>query len=211
MTYESLENNRLVLLADEAHHINAWTRRDKRKLNTKEYEERTWENTVNTLLQLNPANRLLEYTATINLNQDVLFEKYKDKIVYQYDLRRFMNDGYSKNVVLLRADEADENKMLNAILLSQYRKYIAQENDITLKPIILFKSNKIATSVSANERLLNTVQGLNVESLSHIINLGHATYKHENSIWSKMFEYYKINPCLKSFVTCSGISQKKLF
>ncbi|MGK9045717.1 MULTISPECIES: DEAD/DEAH box helicase family protein [Staphylococcaceae] len=191
LTYESLENNRLVLLADEAHHINAWTRRDKRKLNTKEYEERTWENTVNTLLQLNPANRLLEYTATINLNQDVLFEKYKDKIVYQYDLRRFMNDGYSKNVVLLRADEADENKMLNAILLSQYRKYIAQENDITLKPIILFKSNKIATSVSANERLLNTVQGLNVESLSHIINLGHATYKHENSIWSKMFEYYK--------------------
>ena len=194
LTYDSLENTRLVLLADEAHHINAWTRRDKRKLNTKEYEERTWENTVNTLLQLNPANRLLEYTATINLNQDVLFEKYKDKIVYQYDLRRFMNDGYSKNVVLLRADEADENKMLNAILLSQYRKYIAQENDITLKPIILFKSNKIATSLSANERLLNTVQALNVESLSHIINLGHATYKHENSIWSKMFEYYKNQP-----------------
>src|SRR5699024_1649727 len=54
LTYESVENTRLVLLADEAHHINAWTRRDKRKLNTKEYEERTWENTVNTLLQLNP-------------------------------------------------------------------------------------------------------------------------------------------------------------
>jgi len=53
LTYESLENMHLVLLADEAHHINAWTRRDKRKLNTREYEERTWENTVNTLLQLN--------------------------------------------------------------------------------------------------------------------------------------------------------------
>lgn len=190
LTYESLEHIPLVLLADEAHHINAWTRRDKRKLNNKEYEERTWENTVNTLLALNPANRLLEYTATINLNQDVLFEKYKDKIVYQYDLRRFMNDGYSKNVVLLRADESDENKMLNAVLLSQYRKYIAKENDIVLKPIILFKSNKIATSLSSNERLLNMVQALNVEKLSHIINLGHATYKSEHSIWSKMFEYY---------------------
>ena len=190
LTYESLEHIPLVLLADEAHHINAWTRRDKRKLNNKEYEERTWENTVNTLLALNPANRLLEYTATINLNQDVLFEKYKDKIVYQYDLRRFMNDGYSKNVVLLRADESDENKMLNAVLLSQYRKYIAKENYIVLKPIILFKSNKIATSLSSNERLLNMVQALNVEKLSHIINLGHATYKNENSIWSKMFEYY---------------------
>ena len=191
LTYESLENMRLVLLADEAHHINAWTRRDKRKLNTKEYEERTWENTVNTLLHLHPANRLLEYTATINLNQDVLFEKYKDKIIYQYDLRRFMSDGYSKNVVLLRADESDENKMLNAILLSQYRKYIAKENDIPLKPIILFKSNKIATSLAANEQLVNTVQGLNMEQLSHVINIGHSTYKHENSIWSKMFAYYK--------------------
>src|SRR5699024_7202671 len=113
---------------------------------------------------------------------------------YQYDLRRFMNDGYSKNVVLLRADEADENKMLNAILLSQYRKYIAQENDITLKPIILFKSNKIASSLSANERLLNTVQALNVYSVSYIINLCDANYIDENSIWSKMFEYYKNQP-----------------
>ncbi|MFC3899659.1 DEAD/DEAH box helicase family protein [Aliicoccus persicus] len=194
LTYESLKNMRLVLLADEAHHINAWTRRDKRKLNNKEYEERTWENTVNTLLKLNPDNRLLEYTATINLNQDVLFEKYKDKIVYQYDLRRFMNDGYSKNVVLLRSDEDDESKMLNAILLSQYRKYIAQDNDLALKPIILFKSNKIATSLSANERLLNIVQRLSVENLSHIINIGHATYKHENSIWSRMYEYYTYKP-----------------
>ena len=36
LTYEALEHMKLVLLADEAHHINAWTRRDKRKLNTKE-------------------------------------------------------------------------------------------------------------------------------------------------------------------------------
>src|SRR5699024_9951771 len=84
-----------------------------------------------------------------------------------------------------------KKKMLNAILLIQYRKYVAQENGITLKPIILFKSNKIATSLSANDRLLNTVQALTVDSLSHTINLGYATYKHENSIWHKMFQYYK--------------------
>src|SRR5699024_10124980 len=35
LTYEALENLKLVPLADEAHHINAWTRRDKRKLNTR--------------------------------------------------------------------------------------------------------------------------------------------------------------------------------
>ena len=30
LTYESLENSKLVLLADEAHHINVITRSDKR-------------------------------------------------------------------------------------------------------------------------------------------------------------------------------------
>ena len=34
LTYESLENSKLVLLADEAHHINVITRSDKRKLTT---------------------------------------------------------------------------------------------------------------------------------------------------------------------------------
>src|SRR5699024_7685291 len=97
LTYESLEETDLVLLADEAHHINAWTRRDKRKLNTIEQEERTWEHTIGKLLKLNPTIRLLEYTAIIDLTKDVLFEKYKDKIVYQYDLKQFMEDKYSKN------------------------------------------------------------------------------------------------------------------
>ncbi|WP_176754176.1 hypothetical protein [Lacicoccus qingdaonensis] len=81
--------------------------------------------------------------------------------------------------------------MITFTIISQYWKYVAQENGITLKPIILFKSNKIATSLSANDRLLNTVQSLTVDSLSHTINLGYATYKHENSIWHKMFQYYK--------------------
>lgn len=197
LTFEALEDTRLVLLADEAHHINAWTRRDKKKLNTKEAEEKTWESTVNSLLKLHPSNRLFEYTATVNLNQDVLFEKYNDKIVYQYDLKRFMEDGYSKNVILLRTNEEDDNKMLNSILLSQYRKYIAREHGVSLKPIILFKSNKIATSLEANKKLLNIVQGLTLQELVRIVDLGHSIYKHEKSIWNKMFEYYKVQPLEK--------------
>lgn len=191
LTFEGLEELEIVLLADEAHHINAWTRRDKRKLNTKEQEERTWENTVNRLLKLNPANRLLEYTATIDLTKDVLFEKYRDKIVYQYDLRQFMRDGYSKNVMLLRADEEDRNKMLNSVLLSQYRKYVARDHGIDLKPIILFKSNLIKNSQNAQEKFINLIKGLEAEELKEIIENGYAIYKHQQSIWSSMFAYYK--------------------
>jgi len=191
LTYEALEDIELVLLADEAHHINAWTRRDKRKLNTKEAAEKTWENTVNRLLNLHPANRLLEYTATIDLTKDVLFEKYKDKIVYQYDLKRFMEDGYSKNVMLLRANEDDETKMMHGVLLSQYRKYVARDHDIDLKPVILFKSNTIAISLEAHETLLNLIGNLALEQLQQIIDTGYAIYQNEQSIWSKMFAYYK--------------------
>ena len=191
LTFEGLEELEIVLLADEAHHINAWTRRDKRKLNTKEQEERTWENTVNRLLKLNPANRLLEYTATIDLTKDVLFEKYRDKIVYQYDLRQFMRDGYSKNVMLLRADEEDRNKMLNSVLLSQYRKYVARDHVIDLKPIIFFKSNLIKNSQNAQEKFINLIKGIEAEELKEVIENGYTIYKHQQSIWSSMFAYYK--------------------
>src|SRR5699024_8516629 len=191
LTYEALEDLELILLADEAHHINAWTRRDKRKLDTKEAEEKTWENTVNRLLKLNPTNRLLEYTATIDLTKDVLLEKYKDKIVYQYDLSLFMEDGYSKNVMLLRANEDDETKMLHGILLNQYRKYVARDNNIDLKPVILFKSNTIKISLAANDMLLDMINGLSVDKLRQVIETGYAIYQDEHTIWSKMFAYYK--------------------
>ncbi|MCM3799779.1 DEAD/DEAH box helicase family protein [Caldibacillus thermoamylovorans] len=190
LTFESLEDSKVVLLADEAHHINVLTRSDKRKLTTKEEQERTWEYTVSKLLRLNRENRLLEFTATIDLNKDALFHKYSDKIVYQYDLKRFMTDGYSKNVVLLRANEDDDKKMLHAMLLSQYRKYIAKENGIELKPIILFKSNKIAISLNANQIFLSLVENLTVPQLEKVIQNGLAVYQNKMSIWHKMFQYY---------------------
>ncbi|MFD1926458.1 DEAD/DEAH box helicase family protein [Sporosarcina siberiensis] len=191
LTYDSLEDMKLVLLADEAHHINALTKKDKKKLTTKEAGERTWESTVNRILRLNQANRLLEFTATIDLTNDSLFDKYQDKIVYQYDLRRFMEDRYSKNVVLLQTNEEDDQKMLHAMLLSQYRKYIAKDNGIDLKPIILFKSNKIATSLNANNKFIAMVENLSITQLKKSIEHGLAVYQNAASIWRKVFRYYE--------------------
>lgn len=192
LTYESLNEMDLVLLADEAHHINALTRSDKKKLNTKELEEKTWESTVSRLLKLHSSNRLIEYTATIDLTNDALFQKYRDKIAFQYDLKRFMEDGYSKNVVLLRANEDDTQKMLSGMLLSQYRKYVAKDHGVDLKPIILFKSNKIATSLDANNTFLTLVEELTVDRLKNIVDKGVAVYQNAQSIWHKMFAYYQM-------------------
>lgn len=191
LTFESLEEIPLVLLADEAHHINASTKRKKRKLTTEELSEKTWETTISRLLSLQRYNRLLEFTATINLENDELFDKYRDKIVYQYDLKNFMKDGYSKNVTLLQANQDDNDKMLQAVLLSQYRKYVARDNDIMLKPVILFKSNKIAISQEAHRSFVELLQQLTVQQFSAIIQSGLATFQNQESIWGKMYRYYQ--------------------
>ena len=191
LTFESLEELPLVLLADEAHHINASTKRKNRKLTTDELSEKTWETTISTLLSLQPRNRLLEFTATINLENDELFDKYRDKIVYQYDLRRFMNDGYSKNVTLLQANQEDNDKMIQAVLLSQYRKYIAKDHGILLKPVILFKSNTIAISQNAHKDLVTLLQQLTTQRLATIIQSGLVVFQNQDSIWGKMYRYYQ--------------------
>lgn len=191
LTFESLEERPLVLLADEAHHINASTKKKNRKLTTVELGEKTWETTIARLLSLQPNNRLLEFTATINLENDELFDKYRDKIVYQYDLKQFMNDGYSKNVTLLQANQEDSDKMLQAVLLSQYRKYIAKDHGIALKPVILFKSNKISISHEAHRSLVDLLQQLTTQQFSAIIQSGLAVFQNEESIWGKMYRYYQ--------------------
>lgn len=191
LTYESLENLDIVLLADEAHHYFSTTKRNQRKISDTEEKIKSWEKTISEILSLHSGNRLLGFSATFNMSNDVLFQSIKDKIVYQYDLKRFMEDGFSKNVMLLRADESDENKMMHGILLNQYRKYIAQNHGIDLKPIILFKSNKIATSLITHQKFSLMIQQLDTTKLESVINNGYSLYKNQNSILSNMFEFYK--------------------
>lgn len=70
---------------------------------------------------------MLEYTATIDLTNQGIFEKYKNKIIYEYTLKQFRQDGYSKEVKVLQADLDNIDRMLQAIILSQYRRKIAEK------------------------------------------------------------------------------------
>jgi type III restriction enzyme len=80
-----------VILSDEAHHINSTTK--KGKLNKSEVEEKSsWENTVMQILNSHNENILLEFTATIDLKNENIVNKYKDKIIYKYDLKEFRLD-----------------------------------------------------------------------------------------------------------------------
>lgn len=168
LTYEELAQQKLVMLVDEAHHYNAAT---KRKETKQEQLEHSWENVLDRVRQNNDANRQFEFTATIDLENPVIYEKYRDKIIYRYDLSQFIDDGYAKKVFRLQANNNDEDKMLNAVLLSQYRKRHAQQLDIPdFKPIILFKSNQIKVSNSAQVKFENMINNLTAESLATFIN-----------------------------------------
>lgn len=191
ITYEDLEELEIVLLADEAHHYFAETKETRGNVTKSERDARSWERTIADLLKTNPKNRVLGFSATFDLNNEVLFHKIRDKIVYQYDLKKFMEDGYSKNVMLLRANEDDEIKMLTGVLLSQYRKYVARDHHVDLKPVILFKSNTIAVSTKANEKFVQMIDGLTIAELENRIDRGYSFYRKEQSILNKMYTYYK--------------------
>lgn len=163
LTYEELKKNKLVVLADEAHHFNASTKSQK-------VEEKSWEILLDKVRNSNSENRQFEFTATIDINKELVYEKYKDKIVYKYDLNEFMNEGYSKNVYRLEAQNKDCVKMLNAVLLSQYRKRIAKREGIeNFKPVILFKSNRVANSIQAKDDFLEMIAKLNAEKLEKFL------------------------------------------
>ena len=98
----------------------------------------------------------MEFTATMDFLDENIVEKYKNKIIYKYDFKEFRNDGYSKDVHLFHTDTDKKGRIMQAIILSQYRQEVASKNGINLKPIILFKSPKIADS-EENKKLFHQI------------------------------------------------------
>ena len=68
-----------------------------------------------------------------------IVEKYRNKIIYRYDLVKFRNDKYSKDIEIVRSGFSLEDRMLQAIILNHYKQSVAAAYKIQLKPIILFK------------------------------------------------------------------------
>ena len=168
LTLKDLQNYEIVFLADEAHHLNSET---KNKLSSSEQDNKDgWESIINKAFNSHANNLMLEFSATIPNDRKVL-AKYADKIVYEYALREFCLDGYSKRIFLVKYDNTElKARLLGACLLSAYRELLARDNDIDLKPIVLFKSESINLS-KENQKLFNeTLQELNSDDISEFYN-----------------------------------------
>ena len=139
ITIEDFQNYKVVFIADEAHHLNANTRGSTDN-------QQTWEQTIKTLFKSNAENILLEFTATCNIEKPEIKAEYADKIIFDYSLFKFYKAGYSKDIFSLYSTFSAEKKALQAIILSQYRLKLFQKMKVNVKPLVLFKSAKIADS-----------------------------------------------------------------
>lgn len=148
VTMEDFRDFKVVMISDEAHHLNAET---KKTLTADEAQEKkSWESTVSGIFGQHQENMLLEFTATVDLAHEAIRAKYRDKILYDYALRQFREDGYSKDIQLRQADLPPVDRMMQAMVLSQYRRKVAEAHGLHCKPVILMKSKTIAAS-SDNE------------------------------------------------------------
>lgn len=180
LTYDDLAEHEVILLADEAHNLSGDT-----KSLTKEEKENdsSWEKTISKVQENNPKNILLEFTATIDLEDADIFYKYKDRIIYRYDLKAFREDGYSKDVWIHEVAAETMDRALQAMIISQYRKKIALSSGVWLKPVVMFKSRLVIDSNSFFDEFKVKVHSLNAKDLEKQRN-------NAEGILNSAFEYF---------------------
>lgn len=165
LTFEDFKKKEIVLLADEAHHMNVQTRAQQLELELEE-QKPSWENTVENIFNANANNLLLEFTATHDYENPDIVDKYRNKIIYRYDLVNFRNDRYSKDVVLVHSDLDPQSRILQALILNQYKEEVAASNGVNLKPVILFKAQRtIAQSQENKENFHKLIDELTADQI----------------------------------------------
>ena len=174
----------VVMLADEAHHLNTDTKKEQGELDLhtelkdnasdSEVQRKGWEHTVIELLLNKKGNKedntnvLLEFTATIPEIQKVI-DKYADKTIYKFGLKEFLSAGYTKEINLLSSTLEKRERILQALLFSWYRHKIALKNNIpNWKPVILFRSKTIEESKADYEEFLIMIKNLQVSDFNFL-------------------------------------------
>jgi len=180
ITFDDFRDKKVVFIADEAHHLNVETRKNgKTKAN-----EPNWENTVDTIFKSNIDNILLEFTATCDLENQNIKQAYENKIVIDYSLKNFRNDKFSKEVETLSVGLDLDDRVIQAVLLNQYRLKLFQKNKLTIKPVIMFKHKTVKESAAYKEHFHELIVNLTPQKLQHIQNLSTAP------IVQKMFSFF---------------------
>ncbi len=180
ITYEDFEDKKIVLIADEAHHLSSGTKSGNLF--------GSWEATVEEILKQNYENILLEFTATLDYEAQEIVEKYQNKVIQKYDLAQFRTDKYSKEINLIRSLYSEQERIIQALILNLYRQELATLNHINLKPVILFKAKKtIKESEQNKENFHKLIANFSLEMVQNIKNTSTIT------IVQKAFRFFEAN------------------
>lgn len=162
LTGENFAEQEIVLLADEAHHMSASTKAQRELFES-------WEKTVERIFKSNEINLLLEFTATHDYEKPAMVEKYQNKVINRYDLIDFRRDKFSKEIELVYFDMDTQARMLQALILSQYKQMVALKYKIPLhKPVILFKEKSIPRSKENRKNFRTLIDELTRKQIDSI-------------------------------------------
>ena len=181
LTYDDFENNRIVFISDESHHVNSLT---KKTTKNEEESNRKWEYSVMNALIQNKNNIMLEFTATCDLKDANVNNKYKDKTVFNYSLVSFRESKYTKDFQNFATDTDLWTRTVIALVLSEYRKFLFADLKFNIKPVILLKSRKITESKSFYNNFFKKIKNLTSYELSNLESIG-------IDILSKAIHYFK--------------------
>lgn len=179
------DENKVVFISDESHHLNVDT---KKKLNKADSDYLSWEGTLNRLFEKNNQNVLLQFTATCGIEDPAIKNKYENKIIFDYPLRRFYIDKFSKEINSLKTDKNTDifNRVFLALILSQYRLKVFQDNRILVKPVVLLKS-KFRDECKDFQLLFHKkIKNLTADDLKSAIDIGQ-----ENPIVKRAIVYFE--------------------
>lgn len=179
VSYNDFSTKGLVLISDEAHHMNGAAKKgvdvasQLELFNDDEFKASDdWETTVMRIFQRTPedgkTNVLLEFTATEDFTDQNIADKYADKIIFDYPLKRFREDGYSKDIEVIQTDASPIERAIQAIILSQYRRKLFTAIKQDVKPVVMFKSKTIAANKAFHDEFVQAVKSLNNETLQRI-------------------------------------------
>ena len=201
VTYDDFEDKKIVLISDEAHHLNVETKKGNKLTKEELFESVSWESTITRIFQSNTENLLLDFTATADLSHPDILAKYESKIIIDYPLSQFRIDGYSKEVKLLQTDLEPFERALQAVILNQYRIKVFSKHKLFIKPVILFKSKTIYESESFFEEFLDKIKTLKPKDLEKIF-ANAAKYESKqiplgfgksDGVLSKAYKYFQQN------------------
>ena len=188
MTKNDFESNKVVFISDESHHINTFT-----KKKTKEEKEiqNSWETSITNAFNSNENSVLLEFTATADLKDKNVEEKYRDKIIYNYPLKNFRESGYTKDFVNFSINTDTWKRTLIALILSEYRRFLFSDCGQNIKPVIMLKSKVIKESRSFYDEFFEKINKLDSSDFENL--------PKEDKYLKKALDYFRDKDKNKTF------------